>query len=509
MSRPGLFLFFVLCTAASLTRAQFIQPYRLEIELDNKDDFFNVVNTEDEQLVLLRGIGGYSGNSTDKIELILLDSVLTQITRDTVAMDDSYNFIGFDYSEGSFYMLYEPENPAEKLYVVLGYNFSERQINRYEIRRPFPIELAEFDVVEGKAIFQGMVNARPAVFIHGLDIEKLVVLPGIYANKSNLISLRIDRTSKTINAIVRDRSFRKDIRFSVKTYTLDGQLLRTVIMDPGPDHYLLDAAVSSLEKDKIWISGTYAENRSQYSRGMFIALLSNQGQESISFINYADFDNFFDYMREKRRNRVYNRIERRKEKGKRVKFNYRVLVHEIIERSDEYILIGEAYYPRYSHPNYYATGMHNVFNDNVYFDGYRYTHAVVFAFDRSGKRIWDNCFEINDVLTYQLDQYVSISVSNSNILLMYEFDDVIKTKIIQEDEVINGKEEMTLITRYENDEVRDTYNSFGGLDHWYNNHFYAFGVQDIENMAYLGQNSRRTVFYVNKISFSNENQELN
>jgi hypothetical protein len=493
-------LLIFLCLISCLANAQIEQPSRVEIELGDRDEFFNLVPTRSDELVLFREVESKLSRSTTSTEIVLLDESFHFKVRDTVTITDDFFFIGYDYYDDSFFMLFDAQDPSAKKFLLVEYRFSDRSVKRFELKKPFDIDLSDFDVVEGWAIFQGMVGERPVVFSHGLREEKLAVLPGIYSKNSSLISLKIDRQSKTLNAIVKDRSFRKNIIFSVKTYTLDGQLLRTVVMDPGSDHFLLDAEVSSLDRDRIWISGTYAENRSRYSRGMFIAELSNRGQEYITFINYGDFENFFDYMKERREKRVKNRIKRRKEKGKRIKFNYRVLVHEIVERDNEYLLIGEAYYPRYSHPNYYA-GINSTSSD-FYFDGYRYTHAVIFSFDKNGNKNWDNCFEINDIVTFTLQQYVSLSTYEDRILLMYEFEDKIHSKIIGGSEVINGKEETELRSRFEDDEIIDTYGSYGGLGHWYEDTFYAFGVQDIKRENQFGGESNRTVFYINKITFT-------
>jgi len=175
-------------------------------------------------------------------------------------------------------------------------------------------------------------------------------------------------------------------------------------------------------------------------------------------------------------------------------------VHEIIERDEEYLLVGEAYYPRYSQPNYY--GGFNTFGDNVYFDGYRYTHAVVFAFDKRGNRIWDNCFEINDVITFQLEQFVNVGPVNDKIVLMYEYDGKIQSKIIEESEVISGKTETELATNFDSDRIRDYEQYFGGLHYWYGDFFYVYGVQDIRNEFLESGNQNRTVFYINKLSYS-------
>ena len=52
-------------------------------------------------------------------------------------------------------------------------------------------------------------------------------------------------------------------------------------------------------------------------------------------------------MRARRQERIENKIERKKINGKKIKFNYRLLVHDIIDHGDQYIMLGEAFYPKY------------------------------------------------------------------------------------------------------------------------------------------------------------------
>jgi hypothetical protein len=65
------------------------------------------------------------------------------------------------------------------------------------------------------------------------------------------------------------------------------------------------------------------------------------------------------------------------------------------------------------------------------FEGYKYTHAVVFGFDRRGRLIWDNSFEINDVTSYTLDQFVHVSLSDEEMALLYMYENEIRTKVIE------------------------------------------------------------------------------
>jgi hypothetical protein len=110
--------------------------------------------------------------------------------------------------------------------------------------------------------------------------------------------------------------------------------------------------------------------------------------------------------------------------------------------------------------------------------------------------LWDNSFEITDVKTFTLDQFVKLEVHPDKILLFYLFENEIRTKIIQGDQVLEGKARDPIKTLTANDVVRNTYDD--KLEYWYKDHLYAYGTQEIVNTA--SRSGRRRVFYINKLS---------
>jgi hypothetical protein len=210
-------------------------------------------------------------------------------------------------------------------------------------------------------------------------------------------------------------------------------------------------------------------------------------------------------MKARRRNRISKKIERKKVNGKKAKFNYRFLIHEIIEEGDQYIMLGEAYYPKYSSSGYsnfnsYAgLGLPN--NYGMYFIGYRYTHAVVIGFDKKGNILWDNSFEIDDVLSFNLDQYVHADTRDGSIVLLYLYDNQIRSKIIQGSEVVEGKSFDQIKLAFDDDIVKEDDSEIEKLELWYGNNYFAYGEQHIKNMKDAGVKLNRRVFYVNKVRY--------
>jgi hypothetical protein len=93
-----------------------------------------------------------------------------------------------------------------------------------------------------------------------------------------------------------------------------------------------------------------------------------------------------------------------------------------------------------------------------------------------------------------------LEIKEDKVILLYLFENEIRTKIIQGDKVLEGKSADPIRTLYENDEVVKEKRQLGKLDYWYDDYFYAYGVQDIVNLT-IPNALKRRVFYINKISY--------
>ena len=339
-----------------------------------------------------------------------------------------------------------------------------------------------------------------------MNTQKPKVLPGFYNTNSEIIDIRTDDDSRTFSVIMSEKTYKKQVTASIKTFDSRGDLLQTKLLETDYDKSLIDAVSTNFSGGMQYVAGTFARKKTEYSRGLYLARLQNGHQELIRYHSYADLTNFFSFMKKKREKRMKSKIEKKKVQGKKIKLNYRLMVHGIIQRDDEYILIGEAYFPKYSSTNSSYYSSQNSYDNrnswvNPNFVGYNYTHAVVVGFDRQGNILWDNSFEINDVLSRYLKEFVKVSVENDRIILLYMHENVIQTKIIKDSEILEGKNSDPIALTYKSDKVKDNDYYIEGLENWYDDKFYAYGVQNIRNQGDKNVRLNRKVFYVNKIEY--------
>jgi hypothetical protein len=501
----------ILCFITFNATSQIEQPRRAEIELRPQENFFTVVSAEEKGLIMFREKDDIVKNGTTAWEFIKYDTGLHQEWIQNYNVEFDQEFLGYDYSRNDLFLLFKRGNYQQSEYKMIRMNLNNGDTAQFKINNLMPIVLSDFNVIGQAALLSGQVNNR-AVVIHYDYIEKKIkVLPGMYRKYTEITEIKIDDINRSFSVVMTEKTVDRRNTVTAKTFDENGELLKNVMLNPNDKLNIIYGRSTTFDDDMQLVVGTYSLGNSNFSRGIYVAKIDEQGQEIFNHYNFGDLHNFFTYMKAKRENRIKQRIARRKVKGKNVRFNYRLLVHDIIEKDDNYILIAEAYYPKYSHSNHgIMYGGYNQFNsfrrygntNGLYFDGYKYTHAIVAGFDKNGKLLWDNSFEINDVESFQLETFVKASVEKDKIVLLYLYENVVRSKIINDDKVLEGKAFNEIKLKFEEDVVKNGDTKVGGLEYWYDNNFIAFGVQKIRNNKAQNGVYSREVFYINKISYN-------
>lgn len=475
------------------------QPSRIELDISDDDQDYMIVPAEEDGLLVFRetynrGDGGFFW------EFNHLDTTLTNQWTKTFPLPYGSFFMGHDYSLGNvFILLGTVRGRSFDQFQLLGMNLATGDTVNHIVDIGFPVDLKEFEVVGDMAIFGGYANYRAVIVLYNLTDRKKKVLPGFYNMRSELLDIKTDDDNRQFSVLMTDRFRAKNQSIQLKTYDDKGFILQSSKLDPGREKNLIYGQSTKFNEGSQYISGTFAQRRSSYSKGVYMAKFEDNQQEYLKYFNYADLENFFSYMSAKRRDRVKERIKRRKIKGKRVRLNYRLLVHDVLKLGDVNILIGEAYYPKYVLSTYGP--LHLEYYRDTYgtgIEGYRYTHAVVIAFNESGDIVWDNSFEINDILTLDLKQFVHVAGDEDRIVLLYMYEGEVRSKLIEGNEVVEGKTYNPIRLKFEDDIIESKADNVEGLEKWYGNSFYAYGIQRIVKGS---DRKRREIFYINKISY--------
>ena len=501
MTRAHIIFFLFLCFKASGQIEQ-IARWELPMSLD-EDESFQVAPADSIGLIIYRKI---IDKNTDQLELIRLDTALREIWRGYIAVDRGLNIAITCTRKNSFYLILQ--NPKFLGFVLIDLNMTTGTYDTHLIKNAIPFAPTDFVATNGAVVIGGYYNYRPLALHYSIGLEKAKILPGFFNEPGELTQLKVTEDG-SINVIVSARNYEKLKSLWIRNYNSEGELIKTTVLESREKRNLIFGRSIKMPNNEQVVAGVYGRN-TEYSRGIFIATINLFGEYTIRYYNFADLQNFFRYLKANQEKRIKKRIERRRIKGKSTKFNYRLLVQELIPYQDQFILLGEAFYPHYSYrtrnnqfstSNLHGYSNYSPYNNDFVFDGYQYTHAIVIGFDALGKVRWDNSFEINDVKSFKLEQFVKIAPSKDHIGLLYLFENLIRTKKIEGSEVIEGKSADELKIFSDQGMVTKADAKTGHLDYWYTNHFFASGVQTVRRSKDRNEEPYKKVFFINKIRY--------
>lgn len=483
--------------------AQIAQPDRYEISLGENEPGYRIAPAYTSGLILHRFVHNTRSNF---LEIIRLDTAFTELWKGSVVLGRNRMFSGARADKEHIYFLFSQLTAST--FELLKMNQENGTYRKYEINSFIRFNATEFQVTDSAALIGGYFNRVPLVLYFNFFNHQSRVLPGLLNEDGELTQVKVFDDG-TFQVLISGRNYQRQKTIWIKNYQPDGSLIDNYALEPEENMGLIFGRSTRSVNNMQILSGVFGHRNSEYSRGLFIASIDPTGLQQMKYYNFGDLQNFFNYMKAKRTNRIKERIERRKIRGKKIRFNYRFLIHEVIEYEDQFIVLGEAFFPQYtsvSSASYRGFFSPRVFYGNPMirgdqiFDGYRYTHAIIIGFDKDGNLLWDNSFEINDVKTYTLEQFVRFEVHDEKIVLIYLYDNQIRTKIIRDNNVLEGQTIDPIRTLYDNDVLVKERRNTSQLDYWYDNYFYAFGVQEIENEAAPETVKKRRVFFVNKVN---------
>lgn len=481
--------------------ASFIsQMGRIEFEISSYGSEFYTINGGQSGMLIMEQT---DRRMKDGFQCFIhsVDTSLSIIWTKTIQLNFSNHLLGTEYFDGKYYLLYSMSDYRTEDMEVWELDARSDEIRKMEVSTVFPVSLTFFEVLDDHLIFAGYTNSRTVLLTYDFEEQKPRVVPGFYDVKNDILDILIDDEALMFTVIMQDRMYNKRHTIKTKTYTAAGDLVLSSEIKPGEKKNLIDGVSTDFYSGIQFMAGTYSRSVSQYSRGLYVTKFLNGNQQFINYHEFSDLNNFFNYLNNKQEMKIKARIERQEKKGKKAAFNYRLFVHDIMKIGDEYILVAEAYYPRYasystSYSGYPGSASRRA---NPSFLGYKYTHAIVVAFDRSGNLLWDNSFEIKDFESYNLEAYVVLSESGENVFLSYLDDNRVVSKVMRGENIKDSLYYYPINSLYSSDEVRKRGTNDEKLEYWFNKTMVAFGEQVIHNSVDDGVKNNREVFSISKI----------
>ncbi len=476
--------------------AQLQRHERLELTLGRNESQYDVLSAYDRGIILHRLIDELS--PSPQFQLIHLDTAFKQKWSGIIPVDRKFKLGQKAGSASKSYFLFHHREFATINFVLYEVDLDQGVFSRYLIRNYIPFLPTHFATTRVGALIGGYFAGRiPVILFFDFNTLKSKVLPGLFNEQGELIQINCN-PDDSFNILIGSKNFDRQKTIWIKNYTAGGDLIQNEMLKPHENSSLLFGRMIMLNQEQQFIAGVYGQRNSEYSRGLFLAHLGQDADQELYYYPFSDLENFFQFMKAKREKRIKERIARKKIKGRKIRFQYRFLVHEFIYHNNEYVLLGEAFYPRYKNTDAgYTFGVGSRGNQTV-FDGYQYTHAIIIGFDGSGNLLWDNSFEINDIRSFQLEQFVKMDVQPDQIALLYLYNNKIRSKIIQDNKVLEGKV-LNELNQPETESLAHEESGFNKLDYWYNDKFIAYGMQQI-NPRRLSRSGKQ-IFFIHKLSY--------
>ncbi|MEO0332060.1 MAG: hypothetical protein AAF223_10290, partial [Bacteroidota bacterium] len=324
----------------SSTSAQIVQPERVEIEIDNNSDNYVVVSAEERGLMLFRETDVRPKNGIRLWEFIHYDTDLKEKWKRTYELSSLLSLRGYDYDRGQLCVLFQKGQYQDKAMEMINMDVFSGDTSYHTVRRIVPVNLEFFEIIGQTVVLGGNINYRPVVMHYDMLLRKINVLRDIYRENGEIIDIIPNKRDNTFDVLIAEITPEKVKTVTVKSYDQYSNMLQSAPLKPQGRRNLLDAQVTEFDGQRQFLAGTYGPKRSRYSRGLFVATLNPSGDQQMRYYSYADLENFFGYMRERREERVKRRIKKKKQEGRKIRLNYRMVVHELIADGDKYIMLG-------------------------------------------------------------------------------------------------------------------------------------------------------------------------
>jgi hypothetical protein len=522
MNRHTLVVILMLAISISLF-AQITQPHRYEIEQKLSDDLFTIVPLEEDGLALFRETNDF--NKGNRLwELIILDSTLNEKASTKLELDTRNDFIGYDYQPGGLSLLFQVGQHDKSPLTLILYNLDLSTNESFEIKPEIGLRLTHFVQVGRSFALGGYVSNDPAIVLYNTKDQSMLVVPGFFQKDMELVDVRANIDHKTFNTVLIDRSNRDDRKLIFRTFDLKGELILEDVIDVDENKVLINGIVSTLEREDIVIMGTWGGRSSKQASGIYAVAVNPFEKQPIQYIDFSQYQHFFDYMKPKRAKRIQEKIEEDVKAGRNPAYTNYVMPFRILEHERGFILLSDVYNPSSTFSqNYYSPYGNNPYYYDPYWGAFPYPRRMynqpygypyrnnntqandnvktyetfITSIDNQGKLKWDYSFPLDDVKLPAVEQTADFDLASNSVYFIYKKDHELKVKQIPLDGENPSEYTEEIKLEFSTDEVRSGTEREGNVRFWFGDSFYVWGIQNIRNNTKADK--VRRVFYINRL----------
>ena len=507
-----LFLSFLILPGMKQLLGQTDPVLRIEIETKSDEANYRLTPCGEKGLMLFYRTT-LQENDYNFWIFILYNKFMKEIWKEDIPIFESMSYQKQVLIGDDLYVFFYNDNKKKDQ----NYNFQVLKINlelkRYELFSgliPDEGTVAAFDVF-GPNVLIGLnlPNWESGLYSFNLQSKEIIVAAELKELKTRLENLYLDTVSGNVSALFNVFNNREDQYLQLNSFD-------TIMKETGSIRFTAEAGkkfntgkIKRVSGNRLLVFGTYDLIKGQSvddkdyfvsdASGFFVINFTNQEKVTTRYENFLDLENMTGYLKSREYQLAKKKQAKVDEQGEKISLGYNLLLHDIREHDSMFYFVGEGYYEDYhmvtnTYYDFYGRAMPVSYD---VFDGYRYFNAFISCYDQQGDKLWDNGMEIFNILSFDLITRVNIFFAGKETVMAYNRDGKISAKIIKGSETSEGVDNFPLETTYTNDKIMSDTKST--MEHWYDNYFVAYGFQTIRNNSLT--NSKRTVFYINKVAF--------
>lgn len=499
------------------TFAQVIPVNYAEILVDNKKgNSYKVINLGKNGILTVLESAEYMKGNTELI-ISNYDTLLNPIWQVKPLIKNDHR-VKMYYRENNFMYFLIQKKITE--YDILEFDLTNGNGRIFKLEDIIPLEVNEFKVFNQVIFFGGEVDNRPAVlWFDYLHAKTPKVLPQINTLKAEIRNISYSIDGEIVSVLLTSNKSGKPTIY-IQNYSLDGHLLNKVELKPDKSYNLLSFRPYVQNQNEQLIFGTYGHKNSNLAQGFYVTKFENMEQKNIRFYDFSQFKNFFDYLPEKQRNKLYEKIAQKQDKGKTKVHDLNILLSELIEQDDKLLLFADSYTTTtVQSSNYNARNikpytttlpaiaqnwtpqMPTTQNNLVY----HYKNAATIAFDKQGNLLWDNAFEYKDTESLILTSHIAFNVVKDSIyglkMQNQNFEYKVMSDVVKNLAIETTKMDTIFGQAKANDEIEPQ------IIAWYANYFLAYGSQTLKTFDKETGKQKKEVFYLTKLYCRKKNEK--
>lgn len=421
-----------------------------------------------------------------------LDTNLQQKKQWTISTDKRTTKTDIEWHEekGMLLILF---NLGKNKYRLVNVDPDNAKYKSFEFEFPKKTYLLSGMRIVGDEIWFN-TRAKGGYFIYRVGIKsgKLSVLdPAFGEDKSKPVITGLTVLTNNEVSIIHTYGSKKKRQLDVKIVDEKGKsVIGSLLASVGEEkrNSLLDATVTRIGKSDYAITGTFRKNSKKkiFGNGVYFARYTDNSCKYLSYFDYSDFEHFFDYQGEKRTEKMEQRIEKKKSKGKDVTINTLSVEHSAKILSGGLVFVAEYFYPtyRYETQTTMVNGRMQTTQRRV-FDGYQYTHAMAIGINNEGEKLWDQHIPLfAPYKPFSPVRFLKIiSDSAKSITALHTTGRAVHSSVIRNGEITNNK---WAVTHTIPEGQREKWTSSASM-WWYGKTFFILETQKTKEKGLLGK----------------------